>query len=105
MNMAKTLWRYNVTDTVTKEQIVENGTIDDVCTTIGVDKFNLSKYAVNGYLYNRRYAISRVAWEAPQDEEDNTPLNSAFTPELVEEWNNVMMLFHPKKAVIERETV
>ena len=103
--MAKTLWRYNVTDTYTKEHIVKNGTIDDVCESIGIVKFSVSKYAVKKYLFNRRYAIDRVEWEPSMDDEDNTPLNSAFTPELIEEWNSVMLLFHPKKVVIERETV
>lgn len=77
-----------------------------VCDATGMkNPSHIPKYAEEGWLYKGIYRIEKV--KEVKEEKKVKPLvrepeqNSAFTPTLVEEWNNVMKLFHPEKETQE----
>ena len=89
--MAQRYYIYKIIDKATGDVILKDARPQEVSDKIGINKRNISSYALKGWAYKRRYIIKCKAIKRPEKKK--------FTPQekiWMAEWDKVRFLLNPK---------
>ena len=89
--MAQRYYIYKIIDKATGDVILKDARLQEVSDKIGINKRNISTYALKGMAYKRRYIIERAKIKDIK-EKDYSPAERLW----MEEWDKVRFILNPK---------
>jgi hypothetical protein len=96
--MGKQLYNYSVFDTVTDKYLIQNANVEAIHDVLDIQGDRLVQYATTGYMYDRRYHITRRLNGMPETEPIDSDCEEQYThmPSSFEfEWDRARFMINP----------